>query len=73
MRKIKFYRIENQIVMEKDGLWYQRDRNRHEWVLNHNWMVRYYDAQYDVVEIDYNEDDECIDAIRNIPGFSSSE
>ncbi len=72
-KNVKFYRIMHQVIMVEDGLWYQRDKENHEWVFNQNWMTRYYDAQYDVVEIDYNERDECIEAIRPIPGFSSSE
>lgn len=72
-REIKYYKFElgNTVVMEKDGLWYQRDQENHKWILNHDWMVRYYDAQYDVIEIDYDERKEFAYAPRTIPGCFS--
>lgn len=72
-REIKYYKFElgNTIVMEKDGLWYQRDQENHEWILNNNWMARYFDAQYDVIEIDYDESEEFDYTPRTLPGFFS--
>lgn len=50
---------------------YQRDQENHKWILNHDWMARYYDAQYDVIEIDYDESKEFAYAPRTIPGCVS--
>lgn len=72
-REIKYYKFElgNTVVMEKGGLWYQRDQDKHIWILNQDWMVRYYDAQYDVIEIDYDESKEFAYAPRTISGCFS--
>lgn len=72
-REIRHYKFElgNTIVMEKGGLWYQRDQEKHTWIRNQAWMARYYDAQYDVIEIDYDEDNELAYAPRAIAGCFS--
>ena len=66
------FELGNTVVMVENKFWYQRDREKHNWTLNSNWMVRYFDAGYDVIEIDYDEKEEEILARRQINGFWSA-
>lgn len=61
--------------MKKDEnyLWYKRDRERHEWIWDNEWMARYIDAGCDVIEMDYNEETEQIVGRSEINGFWSYE
>ena len=57
-------------VVKVDGpQWMKRDRIRHVWVADFAWERRYYDASYDVIEIDYDEETERISNRREIKGF----
>ena len=70
---MKYYLFElGYSVVKQEGVcWYRRDRKNHEWVKDMEWLRRYYDAQYDVIEIDYSEAEECITGRKPIPGFWS--
>jgi len=53
------------------GLWYERDPEKHQWELNMEWDRRFFDGAYNVIEIDYDEDQEMISNRRRVPGFWS--
>ena len=61
------------IVKEEGASWYRRDRSAHKWIADQSWDRRYYDAGYDVIEIDYDEENERIVSRRRIEGFWSSD
>ena len=48
------------IVKETDneGHWYKRDRVNHIWIKDDMWEFFFYDIGYDVIEIDYDEENE---------------
>lgn len=57
-------------VVKQEGIyWYGRDRKNHKWNRNMDWMGRFYDVGYDVVEIDYDEERESITGIRPVYEF----
>ena len=59
-------------VVKREGYtWYMRDREAHTWTRDPDWERRYYDAQYDVIEIEYDEENERIGSRRRIDGFLS--
>ena len=60
------------VVKSEGRHWYERDPDLHIWKEDNDWMRRFIDAQYDVIEIDYDEDHERILARRKIPGCWSS-
>lgn len=69
--KCYLFELAHSVVKEEDGLWYVRDREGHKWTRDQEWMRRYDDAQYDVIEITYDERNEKIVDRRRIPGFWS--
>lgn len=73
-KEMKYYLFElGYTVVKSDGRhWYERDPDLHIWKEDSDWMRRFIDAQYDVIEIDYDEDHERILARRQIPGCWSS-
>lgn len=60
----KYYLFElGQVVVKKENnIWYVRNKINHKWIVDGSWMARYFDAQYDVIEIDYDEEKEIIKA-----------
>lgn len=70
--KLYLFGLAHSVVKEEGDSWYVRDREGHEWVQDQAWMRRYRDAQYDVIEITYDERSEKIVDRRRIPGFWSS-
>jgi hypothetical protein len=71
IRKCYLFELGFSVVKEENGFWYQRDRDAHKWTENPEWCRRYYDAQYDVIEIEYDEENEKIVSRRRIQGFWS--
>ena len=67
------FELGHSIVKKEGSFWYDRDRKNHLWKYDSSWMARYFDAQYEVIEIDYDEETEQITARRQIPGFGCSE
>ena len=61
------------IVKEEGSCWYRRDRLNHLWIPQQSWLDSYYDAAWDVIEIDYDESRERILARRPIAGFPVSQ
>lgn len=61
------------VKADENYLWYQRDRVKHEWVFDNSWMAKFLDAQYDVIEIDYDEANEQIVSRGLIDSFCSAE
>lgn len=59
------------VVKESNGLWYRRDKTNHCWINDHEWMRRYFDAEYDVIKIKYDEFSEEITEREIIPEFYS--
>lgn len=60
-------------MLLRDGLWYRRDKEHHRWIKEQEWMRRYYDAQYDVIEIEYDEEKEEVIKRSRIEGFWSQD
>lgn len=52
-------------------MWYTRDQKNHTWEYDNSWDRRFEDAQYDVIEIDYDEETETISNRRMIHGYWS--
>lgn len=46
------------VVKYDSFVWYRRDKKKHKWIADRNWMRRFYDVQYDVIEIVYDEENE---------------
>lgn len=67
--KYYLFELAHSVVKEEGCLWYVRDREGHKWDQDQEWMRRYFDVQYDVIEITYDEKDEKIVDRRRIPGF----
>ena len=61
------------IVKNAGGIWYQRDRDKHEWVQDQSWMTRFYDVGYDVIQIEYDEANETIVSRERISGCWSAD
>lgn len=61
------------VKTDENYLWYKRDRVKHEWVFDNSWMAKFIDAQYDVIEIDYDEATEQIVGREEIKGFWSAD
>ena len=61
------------VKTDENHVWYKRDRVKHEWVFDNSWMAKFIDAQYDVIEIDYDEAAEQIVGREEIKGFWSAE
>ena len=60
-REVKYYlfALGNSVVKVENGvLWYRRDRENHKWEQSNSWVARFYDAAYDVVGIEYDEETE---------------
>lgn len=57
VKKCYLFEMGNTVVLFENGLWYRRDRNNHKWIVDGSWMARYFDAQYDVYDIKYDEDE----------------
>lgn len=70
-KKYYLFALGNAVVLLQDGLWYRRDKEHHQWIKEQEWMRRYYDAQYDVIEIEYNEENEEVTKRNKIEGFWS--
>lgn len=70
---VKYYLFElGYTVVKYDGRsWFARDPELHLWKPDGEWRRRYDDSMYDVIEIDYDEENERILARRKIPGFWS--
>ncbi len=69
---IYLFELRETVVKEDAiGIYYERDKENHKWVEDMEWMRRYYDGQYDVIEIDYDEEHERIMNPRAIKGFWS--
>lgn len=75
MSEKKYYLFEmgNTVVLNDDYMWYRRDKVNHNWISDSRWMGRYYDVQYDVIEIDYDEENEKILSRSRINGFWSAD
>lgn len=66
------FRLGFSIVKKDDhGRWYKRDRENHVWVEDNEWMRRFIDAQYDVIEVEYDEAAERIVYRARIEGYWS--
>lgn len=59
------------VKKDENNRWYKRDRENHIWVEDNEWMRRFIDAQYDVIEIEYVETTERIVYRSTIKGYSS--
>lgn len=72
--KIQYYLFElgNTVVKMENDLFYERDQKNHEWIQDGEWMRRFYDGGYGVIEIDYDEETEQISNMRAIKGSWSS-
>ena len=70
---VQYYLFElgNSVVKRNGVCWYIRDDIEHIWKADQSWMRRFYDAQYDVVEIDYDEESETIKDCHMIQGYWS--
>lgn len=69
-----FLFLQGNTVAKKEGTsWFVRDKENHKWVADQSCDRRFYDAQYDVVKIVYDEGNEQIVCRENIRGFSSIE
>lgn len=68
--EVHYYLFElgNTVVKEQNYIWYVRDRVNHYWEKDNSWDRRFFDVQYDVIEIDYDEASETIKNRRMIPG-----
>lgn len=62
----------NTVVKREGNNWYSRDKTNHIWKLDFEWERRFYDAQYDVIEITYDEENEIIKERKRIDGFFST-
>lgn len=61
--KTKYYYLFtdfNAVILYYEHCWYRRDRINHKWIENIDWERRFYDAGYDVMEIEYDEKNERI-------------
>lgn len=75
MNEEKYYlfSLGNTVVKYDNSVWYRRDEKRHKWIADGSWMGRFYDVQYDVIEIEYDEEKEKILSRNRIDGFWSSD
>ena len=72
--KCYLFRLGFSIVKtDENYLWYKRDREKHVWVFDNEWMARYIDAQYDVIEVGYDEASEQIVYRAEIKGYWSAD
>lgn len=60
------FELGHSVVKKVGETYYDRDSKNHKWNRDMKWMSRYYDVQYDVVEIDYDEERECIAGVRSV-------
>ena len=67
--KYYLFDLGDAIVKYDNNLWYVRDKIHHKWIVDGSWMARYFDAQYDVIEIDYDEETETIKKRNAVNGF----
>ena len=72
---VKYYLFElGYTVVKYDGRsWFARDPELHLWKLDGEWRRRYDDSMYDVIEIDYDEENENIEAAQSLRGFHTLE
>lgn len=75
MSKKEYYlfSLGNTVVKYDNSVWYRRDKKRHKWIVDGSWMGRFYDVQYDVIKIEYDEENEKILSRNRINGFWSSD
>lgn len=72
-KKYYLFALGNTVVLNDDYMWYYRDKVNHKWISDSSWLIRFDDAQYDVIEIDYDEENEKILNRRRINSFWSSD
>ena len=58
------------VVKSERYIFYDRDQKNHQWIKDGEWMRRFEDGAYDVLEIDYDEEHEQISNPRLIKGHS---
>lgn len=67
------FSLGNTVVKYARSVWYRRDKKKHKWIADESWERRFYDVQYDVIEIGYDEENEKILSRNRINGFWSSD
>ena len=59
-------------VLGDEQEWYVRDRINHSWIRDDMWSVCFYALEFNVIEIEYDEQQEKILSRKRIPGFYSA-